>query len=704
MSDLRSTDVVDVGIIGCGNIFESYMRGLRQLGSVRVVGCADLDQARAEAAAKSHDLRAYGSVEELLADDAIRLVVNITPPLAHGTVTKAALQQGKHVYVEKPMAASLAEATAVMEVVSASRGRLGCAPDTFLAGPGQTARAALDAGIVGEPIGVSAAIPHSRAETWHPDPTFLFQEGGGPLLDMGPYYVAALVNCLGPIASVTGVTRIGANPRLVTAPDRLVESVTVTVPTHAVALLRFVSGAVGTLTASFDLWSDHLPHIEIYGTEGILRLPDPDRFDGDVLVKPNRGDDFELVAPALRLANWAAPGGRLRGLGVADSRRLPAGTTPANNRHRRLPRPRSARVGADLEPQRRDGPPDERPGAPRAGRHRRPRRQSRRRNERTNRREGVAPMQFPFGVDLITFYDPGFWDTEDREGFEKQALGDPRKFWDRIVESVLEAGITGVELTFPPGNWETAVETFGSAAAFSEHLQSSGISVISGFFSGLEMHPDLFEAATQRQVIEEAKRFSAFLSESGGGILVSGMPMRKMGPPDNPNFVDLEYAKAIADLINRVGAASLGEGARIALHPEVGSVFCVRRDIDLFLSLTDPAYVDFCPDTAHIYLGGVSPVEVLADHYERVTVAHWKDAVGRWPNSDLANEDRFELEANYFKRVGTGSVDWQGWAEGLVKVGFEGWAILELDAARNPVPEMTAARQFVEQLAPLAAA
>lgn len=307
-------------------------------------------------------------------------------------------------------------------------------------------------------------------------------------------------------------------------------------------------------------------------------------------------------------------------------------------------------------------------------------------------------MQFRFGVDLITFYDPGFWDTEDREGFERKALGDPRKFWDRIVESVLEAGITGVEVTFPPGNWETAVETFGSTAAFSKHLESAGISLISGFFSDFEMRPDIFDAATQREIIESAKQYAAFLGESGGGILVAGMPGRKMGPPDNPNFVDFDYAKAVADLINRVGAASLGEGARLALHPEVGSVFCVRRDIDLFLSLTDPAYVDFCPDTAHIYLGGTSPVDVLRDHYDRVTVAHWKDAVGRWPNSDLANEDRFKLEAEYFKRVGLGAVDWKGWVEGMDKAGFDGWTILELDAARNPVPEMTAAREFVEKL------
>ncbi|HEY7014418.1 MAG TPA: sugar phosphate isomerase/epimerase [Streptosporangiaceae bacterium] len=307
-------------------------------------------------------------------------------------------------------------------------------------------------------------------------------------------------------------------------------------------------------------------------------------------------------------------------------------------------------------------------------------------------------MQLQYGVDLITFYHPEFWGADGREAFEQHAASDPRRFWDRIVESVVAAGITGVEVTFPPGDWETAVRTYESAAGFASYLREAGISVISGFFSGLEEHENLEDPGVQRQVIDEALRYSEFLQQAGASVLVSGMPMRSQGTPEQPNFVDFDYAKRVSDLINRVGAASLSQGVRLALHTEVGSVFCVRRDIDLFLSLTDPAYVDLCPDTAHIFLGGVSPVEVLADHYERVTIAHWKDAVGRWPNTDLANEDRFILEAEYFRRVGTGDVDWPGWVRGLDKAGFEGWAILELDAAPNPVQDMTAARKFAQDL------
>jgi predicted dehydrogenase len=315
---LSERSPIGVGIVGCGNIFASYLLGLGKLRSVQVIGCADIDQDRADSAAKLYGLRAYPSVAALLADDSIELVVNITPPLVHARVSADALARGKHVYVEKPIAASLPEARPAIEALAAGEARLGCAPDTFLAAPGQTARAALDSGLVGEPIAVSAAIPHSRAEEWHPDPTFLFKPGGGPLLDMGPYYVVNMINCLGAIRTVSGAARIGANPRLVTAPGRLVDSVAAAVPTHAVAVLTFASGVIGTLTASFDLWSDHLPHLEIYGTRGILRLPDPDKFDGDVVVKMNSAETWEVVPPTIRLDGWLAGDGRIRGLGVAD--------------------------------------------------------------------------------------------------------------------------------------------------------------------------------------------------------------------------------------------------------------------------------------------------------------------------------------------------------------------------------------------------
>ncbi len=307
-----------IGIVGCGNILSAYVRGLRTLPTMHVLGCADVDQERASQAAEAHGIKEFSSVDELLDDDAVDVVVNITPPVAHAAVSKAAVSRGKHVYSEKPISASLAEADSLLHALSTASGRLGCAPDTFLAAPNQTARAAIDAGLIGEPIGAAATIPHSRAEEWHPDPSFLFGPGGGPLLDMGPYYIVGLVNCLGPIYSVSGATRIGANPRRVTATNRRVDTVRVTVPTHAVAILRFASGVLGTLTASFDLWSDHVQHIEVYGTEGILRLPDPDKFEGDVTFKANAQNEWRVVPPVLALQNWSSKDGVPRGLGVAD--------------------------------------------------------------------------------------------------------------------------------------------------------------------------------------------------------------------------------------------------------------------------------------------------------------------------------------------------------------------------------------------------
>lgn len=308
-------------------------------------------------------------------------------------------------------------------------------------------------------------------------------------------------------------------------------------------------------------------------------------------------------------------------------------------------------------------------------------------------------MQLKFGVDLITFYHPEFWGTTDRDGFTKRALDDPRAFWECTAESIAQAGVTGVELTFPPGDWETATTTFGSGTGLAKFLGAYGLEAISGFFSGFEYSRDVLDATAQQDIIEQAKRYAGFLAAAGGPIMVAGMPMRKRGTPESPVFMDFDYVKAVADLTNRVGAATTVEGVRLALHPEVGSMFCVRRDIDLVLALTDPSFVDFCPDTAHILLGGVSPVAVLRDHHERLVIAHWKDAVGRWPNDDLSNEQRFELEADYFKRVGTGSVDWHGWIRTLDEARFSGWTILELDDAENPIEQVTEARQFVEHLA-----
>ncbi|MEV0384883.1 Gfo/Idh/MocA family oxidoreductase [Nonomuraea sp. NPDC050643] len=308
-----------IGILGSGNIFGRYVTGLARYPELEIVRVGDIDADRARRAAEEHGIPMWGDGEELYGDDSIDIVVNLTPPAHHASTAIRALESGKHVYVEKPLAATVAEARKVLAAAEAGGRVLGSAPDTFLGSASQTARKALDDGLIGEPIGASAFIRHSKAETWHPDPRFLFQPGGGPVLDMGPYYLAILVNMLGPIRSVAGAGRVGAPVRTVTAPGRAVDRIEVEVPTHASAVLAFDSGVIGTTIMSFDVWDSDLPAVEVYGTEGTLTLPNPNHFDGDVRVRRHGDADWSVLPPVVEL--FGAVGTKeqtRRGLGVRD--------------------------------------------------------------------------------------------------------------------------------------------------------------------------------------------------------------------------------------------------------------------------------------------------------------------------------------------------------------------------------------------------
>jgi predicted dehydrogenase len=308
-----------LGILGCGNIFGRYVAGLANYPELRIVRVADVDTERARQAAAEHGLPAWGDDADLYADDSVDIVVNLTPPVHHAATITAALRAGKHVYVEKPLATTVSAAREVLAVAAASGRVLGSAPDTFLGSASQTARRALDDGLIGEPVGASMFVGHSKAERWHPDPRFLFRAGGGPVLDMGPYYVAILVNLLGPIRSVAAASRIGAPVRALTAPNRAADSVEVEVATHASAVFTFTSGVLGTAQLSFDVWDSDLPHIEVYGTEGTLSLANPNHFDGDVRVKRHEDDEWRVLEPVVEL--FGAVGTReqnRRGLGVLD--------------------------------------------------------------------------------------------------------------------------------------------------------------------------------------------------------------------------------------------------------------------------------------------------------------------------------------------------------------------------------------------------
>jgi predicted dehydrogenase len=319
VSDMNQVSKRQVGIIGCGNIFDAYARGLARSEATTLVACADVDPLRSKLAAEKYGLRDL-DVDALLADPEIEIVVNLTPPQFHAAVSTAVLSAGKHVYTEKPVSVTFAEAQAVVDQAHRAGLSFGSAPDTFLGAAGQTARAYIDSGDLGEVVGATAFVTHSQAELWHPDPTFLFQPGGGPSLDMGPYYVAALVNLLGPVTSVFSASRIGAVTRPVSTPGRLVDSIEVAIPTHSSAVLTFASGALGTVMMSFDVWDSNLPHIEIYGTNGTLSVPDPDKYDDPVLVRMHAEPEWRTLPPVITpLTAGVSPDDLpLRGPGVDD--------------------------------------------------------------------------------------------------------------------------------------------------------------------------------------------------------------------------------------------------------------------------------------------------------------------------------------------------------------------------------------------------
>jgi predicted dehydrogenase len=308
-----------LGILGSGNIFGRYVAGLGRYPSLKIARVGDIDTGRAKEAATEFGIPDWGNDEDLYADGSIDIVVNLTPPVHHAATSTAALQAGKHVYVEKPLATTVDDGRAVLAVAAETGKILGSAPDTFLGSASQTVRKALDDGLVGEPVGASFFIGHSKAEKWHPDPRFLFQAGGGPVLDMGPYSLAILVNLLGPVASVTASSRIGAAVRTVTSPGRSVDTIDVDVPTHAAAIFTFASGAIAPAQLSFDVWDSDLPHIEVYGTKGTLSLANPNHFDGPVRVKRHTDDEWIVLPPVTDL--FGAVGTKeqaRRGLGVHD--------------------------------------------------------------------------------------------------------------------------------------------------------------------------------------------------------------------------------------------------------------------------------------------------------------------------------------------------------------------------------------------------
>lgn len=274
---------INVGILGCGNIFPTYAKNAGLFRKLNLKACADLNFETAGARASEFGLAAL-SVDELLSASDIELVVNLTVPRVHARISADILRAGKHAYSEKPLGVNLEEARELIALAEQSGLRLGCAPDTFLGAGYQTARKLIDDGWIGRPVAGTAFMLAGGPESWHPNPAFFYERGGGPLFDMGPYYIAALIHLLGPIQTVSAITSAARSERMATCKEHFGRMLKVDVPTHYSGTLIFESGAVINMAISFDVRRHQHRPIEIYGTEGSLSLPDPNTFGGAVLL------------------------------------------------------------------------------------------------------------------------------------------------------------------------------------------------------------------------------------------------------------------------------------------------------------------------------------------------------------------------------------------------------------------------------------
>lgn len=304
---------VNVGVVGCGNISGIYFQNLTQVfKNINVYSCCDIREQAAKDAAEKWGIPHIQTFDEMLECDDVEIILNITTPESHYEICKRALLAGKHVYVEKPLSLAFDEGSELVRI-SEERGLLiGCAPDTFLGAGIQTCRKLMDDDFIGEPVGAVAFMMCHGHESWHPSPEFYYKRGGGPMFDMGPYYLAALVNLMGSVREVMGMTTKAVEERIITSQPLYGKAIEVEVDTHVAGLLRFENGAVATIITSFDVWNSTLPRIEIYGTKGTLIAPDPNTFGGPVLLATRDGGIFREIPLTHIYAENS------RGIGLSD--------------------------------------------------------------------------------------------------------------------------------------------------------------------------------------------------------------------------------------------------------------------------------------------------------------------------------------------------------------------------------------------------
>lgn len=288
---------IKIGIVGCGDISGIYLTNITNMfKEIEIIGVCDLIPERAQKAVETYQIpKMYQDMYELFADPNVDIVLNLTRPYEHYGVSVEALKAGKHVYSEKPLAATLEEGKKLVTLAEEKGLLIGGAPDTFLGAGIQTCRKLIDDGLIGTPVGASAFMVCRGHESWHPDPEFYYKHGGGPMMDMGPYYLTALVDLLGEISTVSGMTRISYPQRLITSKPKEGTIVDVDVPTYVAGMMNFKSGAIGTIFTTFDVYKAEVPRIEIYGSKGTLSVPDPNTFGGPVrLYRPETGEFKEI--------------------------------------------------------------------------------------------------------------------------------------------------------------------------------------------------------------------------------------------------------------------------------------------------------------------------------------------------------------------------------------------------------------------------
>jgi predicted dehydrogenase len=302
-----------IGLVGCGNISTIYLKNAARFGNIEVRAVADLDSARAEAQALAFNVPNVRTPKELIEGDEVDVILNLTIPAAHGAVALEALGNGKSVYNEKPLAVDGNVAAEMLKLAAKNGLRIGCAPDTFLGSSLQNARKWIDSGAIGTPVAAVAFMLSGGPERWHPNPFFFYQAGGGPMYDMGPYYLTALTTLLGPVRRVTGSARITLKQRTIASEPHRGKLIEVEIPTHIAGVLDFVSGPVGTIITSFDVpGRNHLPNMEIYGTGGSMRVPDPNEFDGELLISEAGKKDWRVMPSPFGYAENS------RGIGLAE--------------------------------------------------------------------------------------------------------------------------------------------------------------------------------------------------------------------------------------------------------------------------------------------------------------------------------------------------------------------------------------------------